>query len=117
MGFKLDLFFTDVVMPGAISGRQLAERAVEIVPKLRLLYTSGYTGNASFTMAVLTPAKNFSVSLARTAGRKDPPCSRRHPRSRVGQQIYNGFQDYGGRSGLRLIGAVTNATLFCCAFD
>lgn len=36
-----DLLFTDVVMPGGVNGRQLADAARELVPGLPVLYTSG----------------------------------------------------------------------------
>ena len=41
-----DLIFTDVVMPGAISTREFTRRAQEMHPRIRILYTSGYTQNA-----------------------------------------------------------------------
>jgi CheY-like chemotaxis protein len=41
-----NLIFTDVVMPGAISTREFTRRAQEMHPKVRILYTSGYTQNA-----------------------------------------------------------------------
>jgi CheY-like chemotaxis protein len=45
-GAKVDLLFTDVVMPGSITTRELTKRARELDPGLKILYTSGYTQNA-----------------------------------------------------------------------
>ena len=42
----IDLLFTDVVLPGGMNGRQIAEAAQEIRPGLKVLYTSGYSENA-----------------------------------------------------------------------
>jgi CheY-like chemotaxis protein len=42
---QIDLLFTDVVMPD-MNGRKLADRAKEIRPELKVLFTTGYTRNA-----------------------------------------------------------------------
>jgi len=39
---RIDMLFTDVFMPGGMLGPELAERAKECKPQIRVLYTSGY---------------------------------------------------------------------------
>ena len=43
---EVDLLFTDVVMPQGMSGPQLVDEALSRYPKLKVLYTSGYSQNA-----------------------------------------------------------------------
>ena len=46
-GEAFDLLFTDVIMPGGMSGPQLGKAALELAPNIKLLYTSGYPATAS----------------------------------------------------------------------
>ncbi len=41
-GTRIDLIFSDVVMPGGITGYELAARARERIPGMKVLLTSGY---------------------------------------------------------------------------
>jgi CheY-like chemotaxis protein len=43
---RIDLLFTDVIIPGNMNGRQLAIEALRRRQGLKVLYTSGYTENA-----------------------------------------------------------------------
>jgi len=43
---QIDLLFTDVVLPGQINGRQVADMVRGRFPDVRVLYTTGYTQNA-----------------------------------------------------------------------
>ena len=45
-GATIDLLFTDVVMPGNMTTRDMARAAKEIHPRLQVLFTSGYTSNS-----------------------------------------------------------------------
>ena len=45
-GVQVDLLFSDVVMPGPLTATELARKAIERQPALKVLFTSGYTENA-----------------------------------------------------------------------
>ncbi|NLH47327.1 MAG: PAS domain S-box protein [Myxococcales bacterium] len=55
---EVDLMLTDVIMPG-MNGRELADRAQEYQPTLRVLFTSGYTDDHIVSQGVLEPNLHF----------------------------------------------------------
>ncbi|HKZ09738.1 MAG TPA: PAS domain S-box protein [Rhodanobacteraceae bacterium] len=54
-----DLLFTDVIMPGGLTGPKLAEAAHVLRPGLPVLYTSGYTENAIIHHGRVDPGINL----------------------------------------------------------
>ncbi len=44
----IDLLFTDVILPGGMTGAQLAAQAHALRPRLKVLFTTGYARNAIF---------------------------------------------------------------------
>ena len=51
---RIDLLVTDVGMPG-LNGRQLADAARELRPELKVLFITGYAGNAAVGNGALEP--------------------------------------------------------------
>jgi CheY-like chemotaxis protein len=68
---EIDLLFTDMVMPGAMNGRQLADRALQRRASLKILITSGFSNetiihHSHLDAGVLLLAKPYRKSdLAR----------------------------------------------------
>jgi PAS domain S-box-containing protein len=54
-GAAFDLLFTDVIMPGPLNGRQLAEEMSKRRSPLKVLFTSGYAENAMIHQGRLDP--------------------------------------------------------------
>jgi PAS domain S-box-containing protein len=54
-GAEFDLLFTDIVMPGKMNGKQLAERMRLRWPSLKVLLTSGYTDHTIVRDGRLVP--------------------------------------------------------------
>ena len=54
-----DLLFTDVIMPGGMNGRELAEHLHRRYPGLKVLYTSGYAHGAMAGLASAAQVKHL----------------------------------------------------------
>ncbi len=55
---KFDLLMSDIVMP-QMGGRELAEKLVELMPNIKILFTSGYTDDAVVRHGVIETNTNF----------------------------------------------------------
>jgi CheY-like chemotaxis protein len=55
---RIDLVFTDIVMPG-MTGRAMADEAAKLRKGVKILYTTGYTRNAVVHNGVLDPGTEF----------------------------------------------------------
>jgi len=56
---QIRLLLTDVVMPGGLSGYELARQLQAEQPRLKVIYTSGYNGDLAGERPALTDGLNF----------------------------------------------------------
>lgn len=62
-----DIVLTDVVMPGTLQGPGLASKALEINPKLRIVFMSGYANEASMNGNHIRPTDRFLMKPVQRA--------------------------------------------------
>jgi CheY-like chemotaxis protein len=55
----IDLLFTDITMPGGMTGLELATKLRETVPDLKVLYTSGYAPQAAADRRTIEHPNDF----------------------------------------------------------
>jgi DNA-binding NtrC family response regulator len=93
-GLPFRLLITDIVMPGVLDGFGLARRAREILPDIRLIYTTGFAGvttvrsrGAPYGMTLQKPWRSQSlVEAVATAlpGTNRPASGQLHDAERAG---------------------------------
>ena len=72
---KIDLLVTDMVMPGELTGRDVAERLLKEKPSLKVVLSSGYSDDLveaqplDDARMVFLPKPYSNVNLARTVRR------------------------------------------------
>jgi len=72
---KVDLLFTDMMMPGGVTGRELGEKLLQDQPGLRIIYSTGYTVDFTNPGLTLVEGVNFlykpydASTLTRTIGK------------------------------------------------
>ena len=58
-GERIDLLLTDMVMPGGMSGRELAAELLAVRPRLAVIFTSGYSADIAGRELSLEQGRNF----------------------------------------------------------
>ncbi|MEW5975736.1 MAG: PAS domain-containing protein [Acidobacteriota bacterium] len=58
-GGNVDLLLTDLILPGGMSGRELALKLLESKPQLKVIYSSGYSNDMMSQQLQLDPKSNF----------------------------------------------------------
>jgi CheY-like chemotaxis protein len=64
---EIRLLLTDMVMPGGLSGKDLAEQLLKQEPTLKVIYTSGYSAEIGGVDFHLEPGVNFIAKPFRAA--------------------------------------------------
>ena len=80
---RIDILFTDVVLPQGMNGRALALEASALRPGLPVLFTTGYARNAIIRNGGLDPAAHFSASPTRSRKLRKNCAQRSMPRLRL----------------------------------
>ncbi len=87
---EVDVLFSDVVMPGGVSGVSLARTARELRPALKVLLTSGFIGEgpalATDEFPLLDKPYETHALAARLRKLLDPPKTGRKRRGRAGSR-------------------------------